>query len=128
MTASALQKTEAAEARRMDEVVVRPDVDIMEREGAYVIVADVPGADQQHLELSIEDRVLALEARMAEPTGGTGELLHSEFGPVRYQRSFELSDDIDREKISASVKDGVLRLTLPKVAQRVPRKIAVQAG
>jgi HSP20 family molecular chaperone IbpA len=65
---------------------------------------------------------------MADDDGG--EMLYREFGPVRYQRTFELSDDIDREKIAAVVKNGVLRLVMQKkpesCAQR--RQIAVMSG
>ena len=128
MTTSACEKKDAPEARRVDAPEVQPATDIYERDDAYVIVADVPGVDQQGLDLSVEDRVLTVDglAQMPEPEQAT--LLHREFGAVRYRRAFRLSDDIDVDKISAVVKNGVLRLTLPKVAQRQPRKITVTAG
>lgn len=128
MTNSACEKTETPEARRVDVPEVQPATDIYEREDAYVVVADMPGVDQQGLDLSVEERVLTVDGLAEVPGPASATLLHREFGAVRYHRAFRLSDDIDVEKISAAVKNGVLRLTLPKLPQRQPRKIPVTAG
>lgn len=128
MNTCVTQQPETTTARRLEAVEVRPATDIYELESAYLIVADVPGVDQHGLEISVEDRQLTLEGLAEGPEPEQATLLHREFGPVRYRRVFELSDDIETDRISAVVRNGVVRVTLPKVAQRVPRKIAVQAG
>lgn len=128
MTTKDLQKTEGAEARRLPEVIVTPAVDVIEREDAYAIVADLPGVDPQHLDLAVGEGVLTIEGEVAAPEQGAGESICREFGPVRYRRTFDLGEDIDETKGSASLKNGVLRLTLPKAAHKVPRKIAIEVG
>lgn len=128
MNGCVCEKKDPAEARRLDLPEVVPATDVYERDDAYLIVADVPGVEQKDLEISVEERVLAIEGLADLPEPAQATLLHREFGPVRYRRTFQLSDDIDVEKIGAAVKNGVLRVTLPKAAARQPRKITVAAG
>jgi HSP20 family molecular chaperone IbpA len=105
-----------------------PRADIYEVDDQIVIVADVPGADEKSIEVSLEKNILTLNAYVDPimPEGYALSLAEYEVGD--YQRSFRLSDEIDREKIRAIVKDGVLRLYLPKSGAARTRKIAVKAG
>jgi len=105
-----------------------PRADIYEVDDQIVIVADVPGADEKSIELSLEKNILTLNAYVDPiiPEGYAMSLAEYEVGD--FQRSFRLSDEIDREKIQATVKDGVLRLYLPKSGAARMRKIAVKAG
>lgn len=105
-----------------------PRADIYEMDDQIVIVADVPGADEDSIEITLEKNVLTLNAFVdpAAPEGHTLNLAEYEVGD--YQRSFRLSNEIDREKIEATVKDGVLRLYLPKAGEARARKISVKAG
>jgi HSP20 family protein len=107
--------------------VIRPATDIFETEREIVVVADMPGVDEKHLDITLENNVLALAGRSepAEPEGL--ELLYRETGAAEYRRTFTLTEDVDREKISARIKNGVLRLVLPKAAKAQPRRIAVEA-
>jgi len=105
-----------------------PRADIYETEDQIVIVADVPGADEDSINVTLEKNVLTISALIdpVSPDGLTLTLAEYEVGD--YQRSFRLSDEIDREKIEAAVKDGVLRLYLSKAGAARSRKISVQAG
>ncbi len=105
-----------------------PRADIYEEEDQIVIVADIPGADESSIDITLEKSVLTINAYVTPvvPEGYTLSLAEYEVGD--YQRSFRLSDEIDREKIQAVIKDGVLRLYLPKSGAARTRKISVQAG
>ncbi len=105
-----------------------PRADIYETEEQIVIVADVPGANENSIEVTLEKNLLTINAYV-DPQLPQGYTLHlAEYEVGDYQRSFRLSDEIDREKIQATVKDGVLRLYLPKAGAALARRIAVKAG
>ena len=105
-----------------------PRADIYEVDDQIVIVADVPGVDENSVEIMLEKNVLTINAYV-EPVEMQGfALAFAEYEVGDYQRSFKLSDEIDREKIQATIKDGVLRLYLPKAGAALARKISVKAG
>ena len=105
-----------------------PRSDIYEVEDQLVIVADVPGANQEGIEITLEKNILTINAYIEpEEFEGYG-LAFAEYEVGDYQRSFRISDEIDRDKISAAVKDGVLRVYLPKITESLSRKIAVKAA
>ncbi|MBQ6472248.1 MAG: Hsp20/alpha crystallin family protein [Victivallales bacterium] len=109
-------------------VVISPRVDITENEKEVLLVADMPGVGQNGVDVDLERNVQTIKGtRTAEVMEGF-ELTNAEFQPVySYERQFTLGDTIDRENISASMKDGVLRLVLPKVAEAAPRRIVVKS-
>ena len=108
--------------------VFTPNTDIYEQEDALVLLADMPGADEKSIDINVERNVLTIEGRV-EPEDVQGrELLYSEYVTGDYRRTFTLSNEIDAGRIEASIRDGVLRLVLPKAKEAVPRKIDVQAG
>ncbi len=107
--------------------VLTPATDIHESEKEIVVVADLPGVRQDQIEVTLENRVLTISARSAVEEQAGKELVYREFGPAEYRRSFTLTGDVDRNGITARIKNGVLRLTLPKAAEAQPRRIAVQA-
>ena len=130
--ATDIQKTEqqavTGEARRMERrLEFRPDVDIYERKDAFMIVADMPGVADKDVDIQMEDDVLTIEAATAPELHAGYELLYGEHEAGVYSRSFTISSDINRDGISAQLKNGVLRLTLPKAEQAQPRKISVKA-
>jgi HSP20 family protein len=114
--------------RTRDRKVFTPRTDILENADQYLVIADVPGADEKSVSITLEKNVLSIEARTdtIPPDGHT--LVLSEFGIGDYVRSFVLSDQIDREKIEASVKNGVLSLVLPKSGPAKAHQIKVLAG
>ena len=105
-----------------------PRADIYETGDEIVVVADMPGVSKDSLDITLENNVLTINGYV-EPEQPEGLMLaYSEYRVGDYQRSFTLSDQIDREKIEAVLKDGVLRLTLPKITEVKKRAIAVKAG
>ena len=108
-------------------LVFRPDVDILERSDAFVVHADMPGASDGTVDVHLEKGLLTLDAQLASPVE-EGRAVHSEYRSGGYHREFRISEDIDAEAVSATMKDGVLELLLPKSAKSQPRRIAVAAG
>lgn len=105
-----------------------PRADIYEVDDQIVIVADVPGANEKSVEVMLEKNVLTINAYVDPQEMEGYSLVFAEYEVGDYQRSFKLSDEIDRDKIQATIKDGVLRLYLPKAAAAQARKINVKAG
>jgi HSP20 family molecular chaperone IbpA len=105
-----------------------PRADIYEVNDQIVIVADIPGANEKSVEVTLEKNVLTINAYVDPPEMEGYSLVFAEYEVGDYQRSFKLSDEIDRDKIQATIKDGVLRLYLPKAAAAQARKINVKAG
>jgi HSP20 family protein len=109
-------------------LVFNPAVDIFETEKELTLLADLPGVKAKDLKIDLKDNVLTLTADET-PLEGPGEKdVVREYRTGTYYRQFSLSDTIDQSKIEAVMKDGVLRLSLPKVEAATPRKIAVKAA
>jgi HSP20 family protein len=105
----------------------RPLVDIIERKDDIVLLADMPGVDERSVEVTLEKNVLTIYGAV-EPVAPEGYRLHgSEYGVGDYRRVFSLSDEVQRDRIQATVKEGVLRLVLPKAEAVRTRKIEVRA-
>lgn len=131
VTTSEIEKKEAklregVERTRSRRVYV-PAVDIIEREEDIVLVADMPGVDDASVDIVLEKDTLTIDGRVEENIPEGHRLRVSEYGVGDYHRVFTLSDEIDKERINATVKHGVLRLTLPKSEAVRTRKIPVKA-
>ena len=108
--------------------VFSPPVDIYETEQELVLVADVPGLAKESLEIRLDKDVLTLEGAMDDSFGpGETELLR-EYRTGRYLRRFTLGEAIDRQGIRAKLKNGELKLVLPKAKEAKPRRIEVTAS
>lgn len=105
-----------------------PATDIYATEQGIVVLADMPGVAEGGLEVTLENQVLTLVGRSETPTPEGRDALHREFGPAEYRRTFTLAEDIDREKITARIKAGQVRITLPKAAKAQPRRITVESA
>lgn len=105
----------------------RPRVDIVEREGELLVQADMPGVGPDDVDVQFNDGVLTILGRVADRQSGETPYLTREYGVGDYYRSFQVSDQIDAQQISAEMTQGVLTLHLPKAAAARPRKIAVAA-
>jgi HSP20 family protein len=104
-----------------------PPIDIHEVPEGLVLEADLPGAHEQNLSIQLEDNVLSLYAQIASPAPEGARLLHEEYRLGDYRRSFILSDEVDRDRISAELKNGVLRLLLPKSERSRTRRIEIKS-
>lgn len=107
--------------------VFTPDVDIFETEKEMTLLADMPGVKPQDLSIDLSDSILTLSGDVQPVEGEKETDVFREYDTGKYFREFTLSDIIDQSKIEAVLKDGVLRLALPKVEKATPRKIAVKA-
>jgi len=104
-----------------------PRADIYETDDRIVVVADMPGVDENSVDITLENNILTISGYVEPVEPENYSLAYAEYRVGDYQRSFTLSDQIDQDRIEATVKDGVLRLHLPK-AGPAARKIAVKAG
>jgi HSP20 family protein len=102
-----------------------PPIDIFETEQGLVLRADLPGVTSETLELQVQDNKLTLFGRVESDLPDTALLAHQEYHVGDFLRSFILSDDVDHDRISAKLNDGVLELTLPRAEKAKPRKIQV---
>ena len=109
-------------------LVFRPDVDIVERPGEFLVTADVPGADEHNVDVRLEEGVLSIHATQATEVDSTWTPIHAEYRVGGYHREFTLSEAIDAESIRAEMRDGVLELHLPKSDKHRPRQIDVKKG
>lgn len=125
-----IQKKEAGMKEGLERTksgkVYTPAVDIIERKEDIVLIADMPGVDEHSVEISLEKDILTIDGYVETAVPEGHRLLISEYGTGDYHRVFTLSDEIDKEKIVATVKNGVLRLTLPKTEAVRTRKIPVR--
>jgi HSP20 family protein len=111
----------------MPGAVFTPAVDIFESEEEITLLADMPGVPSDGVTIDLQNDELKVMGEV-EPQGSSNETpLVREYETGRFHRHFSLSDRIDQDKISASMKDGVLRLVLPKVEKAKPRKIEVKS-
>ncbi|MBB2984589.1 MAG: Hsp20/alpha crystallin family protein [Paraburkholderia tropica] len=112
-------------ARRM---TITPAVDIYEDSQGVTLWADLPGVTRDKLDVRVHDGNLAIEAEAVVPTPANLRLQHAEVREPRFARTFTLSPDFDTSKIEANLKDGVLKLTIPRRDEARPRRIEVRTG
>jgi len=113
-------------ATRQPERYLVPAVDIYETDEGLTLVADVPGADKDGLDIDVADGLLTIKAACAAVLHE--EAAHREFDLLSYWRQFTLSDEVDVERIGAKLQHGVLTLQLPKAAKAKPKKVTVKMG
>lgn len=107
--------------------IYAPQVDIIERKDDIVVIADMPGVDEKSADITLEKNVLTIYGRVDADAPENHRLFRSEYGIGDYQRVFTLSDEVAGEKIQAIVKNGVLRLVMPKAEAVKTRKIPIKA-
>ncbi len=108
-----------------DRQVFVPATDIYERGELIYVLCDVPGVDEKNVDISLENDVLTITAHQDSQKVEGYELLHQGYVDGIYQRSFTVTDGIDREKIKAKLNNGVLSVKLPKAENLKPKKITV---
>lgn len=130
MSEKDLKKTESATATEKIRNVKTfiPQVDIYETKDSLFLVADMPGVDEKSVDIELEKNILTITGCVHIDEIKDKSIVYSEYETGDYERTFTLSDEIDREKIKATVKDGVLRLELPKAEKAKPKKIEIQAA
>ena len=106
----------------------RPNVDIYELAEELVVLADVPGATNDQIDINFQDGTLTIHAKVPERHASQGPFTRKEYGVGDFYRTFRVSEQIDATRISAECSGGVLTLHLPKVEAVKPRKIKVNAS
>jgi HSP20 family protein len=121
-----LQTPEGAENTRTRRVFM-PRTDIYETKDAIVVLADMPGVDDKSIDVTLEKNVLTINGFVDSEIPSGYSLTYAEYAVGDYRRIFTLSNEVDRDGITATVKNGVLKLVLPKSVQTKARKIAVKS-
>jgi HSP20 family protein len=108
-----------------------PVVDFREKDGRYLIEAELPGVSEKDLKLELKDGLLTLSTEKKEEKEAKvedGKWIRRERRESFFSRSFELPEDADGEKIEARFKDGLLTVELPKKPESSPRLVPVKAA
>ena len=111
-----------------DQPFVIPPVDVFEDDAGITLLADMPGVSRDRLGVRVDGDNLLLEATAATAEPGEMQLVYAEAQFASYRRQFTLSRELDPSRVEASLKDGVLKLAIPKQEQAKPRRIAVRVA
>ena len=122
--------TEAAEIKNEAKPLPRvsPATDILEREDGFYVYMDIPGVRREDLKIDINENELLVTGRANQGAAEKETFLEVQFGPGEYVRAVALSDLVDRERIKATLKDGVLVIHLPRMEKTAPRRIPIQTA
>ena len=127
-----VQEQEVAPAedpeRMRERTTFVPRADIYETKEAFIVILDMPGVNGDTIDITLDKSILTINGFSELEIPEEYNLAFAEYEPGDFKRSFQLTDKIDRDKIEAVYRDGVLRITLPKAAAVKARKIAVLGG
>src|SRR2546421_127813 len=115
-TATQTQRREVGDIAQSRSIM--PPVNITARDDEYVLEVEMPGVNRDGLQISVEGNELTILGRRSRDSNSQGETVYRESSDADYRRVFELSSDIDTNKVSAEMHQGILKLHLPK-AERV---------
>ncbi len=116
---------ESGTERIRDRTCFVPRADVYETEENVFVVVDMPGVGEENIDITLENNILTINGNSNLEIPDGYSLAFAEFEPGDYERSFRLTDRIDRDGIQATYKDGVLSLNLPKAEEAKVRKISV---
>ena len=122
------QVSKKEDVERTDAPSMLPPVDVVEDASGITLYADMPGVPKDKLNVRVDADALLIEGEVMLPIPADMEANHVEVELPRYQRTFTLSKELDKEKILAEFHNGVLKLTIPKVEQAKPRKVEVRVS
>jgi HSP20 family protein len=126
--ASSRQDVSRSDTARRDTQAITPRVDVLEDDTGITVIADMPGVSKDSLEIKVENDALLIEGAVSAATPQAMEATYAEVRIPRYRRSFTLSRELDTGRIEAQLKDGVLRLRIPKHEQARPQRISVKVS
>ena len=102
-----------------------PTADIFETEEALTVVLEMPGVSRDNVDINVENGLLTIEGRIDFSKYEGLRPVYGEYNIGPYRRSFRLSSQVDQEKITAEMRDGVISLTLPKAEKAKPKRIQI---
>ena len=105
-----------------------PRADIYETPETIVILIDMPGVDEKGVDITLEKNTLSINGTVSEEEVPQHSLTYSEYILGNYHRAFTVSAEFDADRIGATVKNGTLRLVLPKAEAVKAKKISVKAS
>lgn len=111
-----------------DQPFVVPPVDVFENDSGITLLADLPGVSRDRLGVRVDGENLLIEATASMIAPENMQLVYGEAQHPLYRRQFTLSRELDASRIEANLKDGVLKLTIPKLEEAKPRRIEVRVG
>jgi HSP20 family molecular chaperone IbpA len=121
-------RKEPTEAARAEERFRAPAVDIYETEDGVVLLADMPGVTDDGLDVSVDEGVLTMTGQVRREDDMSTAGVLREYEPLSFRRVFSLSSDLSTEGIEGRIKDGVLRLTIPKAEEAKVKRIQIKSG
>ena len=104
----------------------KPETDIYETDNELQVVMDMPGVSKDNVTITVDKGVLDVEGVIDFKRYSKLKAIYSEYDIGNYSRRFKISNEINKDKISAKMDSGVMTLTLPKAEQEKPRQIAIQ--
>src|SRR5678815_3724173 len=104
------------------------DRDVFENESGITLLADLPGVSRDRLGVRVDGETLLIEATAETPQPEGMQLVYGEAQYASYRRQFTLSRELDASRIEANLKDGVLKLSIPKLEEAKPRRLEVRVG
>lgn len=125
-TRRAPENTSQEDGKRYSQAALTPPVDVTEDSGGITLHADLPGVSNDKLRLQVEADTLTIDAEVGLTLPEGLQTSHTEVGVGRFHRSFTLSKELDTEKISAQLANGVLTLRIPKAQHAQPRRISIE--
>lgn len=108
-----------------EEPFLLPPVDVLEDEAGITLYADLPGVARENLDLHVDGETLFIDAKIALEIPKEMEATHVEVARSRYRRVFALSREFDSAKLTADLKQGVLKVRIPKAEHAKPRRIEI---
>jgi HSP20 family protein len=105
-----------------------PDVNIYEFNESLKLWADMPGVKEKDVAVTLKDGVLAIVGQVATDMYTGLRPMYTEYNVGNYRREFVLNEDIDESKITATLRNGVLELDLPKKEKAKPRQIEIRSA
>jgi HSP20 family protein len=105
-----------------------PSVDICETPDSLLLRADMPGVDENSVEVNVANGVLSIEGWVSVKEYENLQPVYTEYNIGNYSRRFTLSNEIDADRITAKMVNGVLELELPKAEKAKPRQISISAN
>jgi len=117
-----------SDVSRRDTQAMTPRVDVLEDDTGITVIADMPGVSKESLDIRVENDALSIEGAVSAATPEAMEATYAEVRIARYRRSFTLSRELDPGRIEAQMKDGVLKVRIPKHEQARPQRISVKVS
>lgn len=124
------QKPESQQGAQVEATRARPTIlpctDIYERQDELLVIAEMPGVSRDAADVSLEAGELRITGRVQTSTVDGHQLAYSEYDTGDYERTFRISGQIDVDRIDATMKNGILRIVLPKSKEATPQKISIK--